>query len=72
MKKGWLILAAILFLFASIFLVNGLWWLVYIYAPQVTPTLMPGYMAGYILGLLILPGGLYYLSYRAWKKAKQL
>lgn len=71
MKKRWLALAVMLFLVASALLINGLWWLVCIWAPGLAVEDLLGFILGYTLGLLLIPGGLFVAGYKAWKKAKQ-
>jgi len=71
LKIGWLAVAVVLFLIASVLLINGLWWLLYIWAPGLALEDLPGFVLGYATGLLLFPGILFVAGYKAWRRAKQ-
>jgi len=62
LKRGWFVLTIILFLIATLMLIDSVYWIVIGYSTQ--------YGEGFVFGTFILPVVFYLLSYKAGKKAK--
>lgn len=70
MKTAWLTVSIILFLLSSFFLINGFYTLIYSELPYIPQRLQRAWIMGFVVGSFLLEGTLYFLSYKAYQKAK--